>query len=65
MESEVGKGSTFTVVLPWNLKLTPRINSEIAQTIDEITKQQRVDFARARVQEPFDCGLRPFSAGRL
>ena len=47
LESEVGKGSTFTVTLPWNLKPTPRINSEISQTIDEITKSARVDFARA------------------
>ncbi len=47
LESEVGKGSGFTVTLPWNLKLTPRISSEISQTIDEITKQQRVNFARA------------------
>ena len=46
LESEVGKGSIFTVTLPWNLKLTPRINSEISQTIDEITKTPRVDFGR-------------------
>jgi signal transduction histidine kinase len=47
LESEVGKGSTFTVTLPWTLKLAPRIDSEISQTINEITKSQRVDFARA------------------
>jgi len=49
LESEVGKGSKFTVRLPWNLKLVPKINSEISQTIDEITKSQRVDFARANL----------------
>lgn len=49
LESEVGKGSTFTVRLPWNLKLAPKINSEIAQTINEITKSQRVNFARANL----------------
>ena len=49
LESEVGKGSTFTVRLPWNLNLFPKINSEISQTIDEITKSQRVDFARANL----------------
>ena len=47
LDSEVGKGSTFTVTLPWVFKQTPRINSEIVQNIDEITKSQRVDFARA------------------
>ena len=47
LESEVGKGSTFTVSLPWVFQQTPRINSEIVQNIDEITKSQRVNFARA------------------
>ena len=47
LESEVGKGSTFTVTIPWVFQQAPRINSEIVQNIDEITKSQRVDFARA------------------
>ena len=47
LESEVGKGSTFTVKVPWVFKQVPRINSDIAQSIDEITKSQRIDFARA------------------
>jgi signal transduction histidine kinase len=46
LESEVGKGSIFTVTLPWSLKPAARVNSEISQTIDEITKGGRVDFAR-------------------
>ncbi len=49
LESEVGKGSTFTVTLPWSFKAVPKINSEISQTINEITKSQRVDFARANL----------------
>jgi signal transduction histidine kinase len=49
LESEVGKGSTFTVRLPWNLNLAPKINSEISQTLEKITKSQRVDFARANL----------------
>lgn len=49
LESEVGKGSTFTVRLPLNLNFAPKISSEIAQSIDEITKSQRVDFARANL----------------
>ena len=47
LESEVGKGSTFTVRLPMSIKLTPKIDSEVALTIDEITKTSRVDFNRA------------------
>ena len=49
LESQVGKGSTFTVRIPWTLKILPRINSEIKQSIDEIVKSQRVDFARANL----------------
>jgi signal transduction histidine kinase len=49
LESQVGKGSTFTVVIPWRLKVLPRIQSEIKQTVDEMVKTQRVDFARANL----------------
>ena len=51
LNSELGKGSTFTVTLPWSLSLAPRINSEITETINEITKNQRVDFARTSLME--------------
>ena len=49
LESEVGKGSIFTVTVPWRFAQIPKINSEISQTIDELTKSQRVDFARANL----------------
>ena len=49
LESQVGKGSTFTVVIPWRIKVLPRIQSEIKQTVDEMVKTQRVDFARANL----------------
>ena len=48
LESEIGKGSIFTVTLPASLRLMPQTRSEISKTIDEITKGQRVDFARTR-----------------
>ncbi|MEE2826829.1 MAG: ATP-binding protein, partial [Planctomycetota bacterium] len=51
LDSELGKGSTFTVTLPWSLSLAPKINSEITETINEITKTQRVDFARTSLME--------------
>lgn len=48
LESEVGKGSVFTVDLPWSLKLMPRLDSEITKKINELTQpSQRVDLARA------------------
>lgn len=46
LESAVGKGSTFTVSLPWELDSAPRGNSDFAQRIEELTKPQRVDFGR-------------------
>jgi len=46
LSSVVGKGSTFTVTLPCNIQVAPKINSEISQTIQEITKGNRVDFGR-------------------
>ena len=48
LDSEVGKGSIFTVSLPASLRLMPKIQSEISRTIDEITKGQKVDFTRTR-----------------
>ena len=47
LESEVGKGSTFTVTLPWNLQLVPKIDSQISQSLDQLTKSPRLDFRRA------------------
>ena len=46
LESEVGKGSIFTVTLPASLQLKPKIKSEISKTIDEFTKASRVDLVR-------------------
>jgi signal transduction histidine kinase len=46
LESAVGKGSTFTVTLPWVLASVPRLNQDLAQRIEDLTKPQRVDFGR-------------------
>ena len=48
LESEVGKGSIFTVTLPASLRLKPKTRSEFSTSVDEITKPQKVDFARTR-----------------
>ena len=64
LESEVGKGSIFTVTLPWSLKPAARVNSEISQTIDEITKGSRVDFARTSTA-PIPPVLKPVSSEQV
>ena len=45
--SEVGKGSTFTVRLPWEVACETRRPGETLAAVDELTKPSRVDFARA------------------
>lgn len=45
LESELGKGSTFTVRLPWVLEDQPRLDSALVEGFEEFTKQ-RFDLAR-------------------
>lgn len=44
VESEVGKGSVFTVTLPWTLRDEPVRNSDLTSRLNELTKPKRVDF---------------------
>jgi signal transduction histidine kinase len=46
LESAVGKGSTFTVTIPWVYTSHTRPNADLAQRIEDLTKMQRVDFGR-------------------
>ncbi len=45
--SELGKGSSFSVRLPWTLEEQPRLDSPLADELDELTKQ-RNDRPRLR-----------------
>jgi hypothetical protein len=38
VESELGKGSTFTVRLPWRLQEQPRLDSALVEDFEEFTK---------------------------
>jgi len=49
LESEVGKGSTFTVRLPWEVACETRLPSEPVTSVDEFAKPNRVDFARTNL----------------
>jgi two-component system, NarL family, sensor histidine kinase BarA len=51
-ESELGKGSTFRVVLPWTLPLTVRHESSLEAQLDELTKAQRLELAREQLAAP-------------
>ena len=45
-ESDLGKGSSFTVHLPWRGVDRPLRDSSLATKLDEITKPYRLDLAR-------------------
>ena len=44
LESEVGKGSTFTVALPWRWVQQPRLDAHLNQKLDQITRPVRHDL---------------------
>ncbi len=46
-QSELGKGSIFTVRLPWHRKDSPRIESTLAARLEEVTKAQRAQALHA------------------
>ena len=46
VESQLGKGSTFTVHLPWLCEEQPRLESSLSQELDELTKPPRPDLSR-------------------
>jgi signal transduction histidine kinase len=55
VSSEVGKGSTFSVRLPWNAQLHRKQTSEVARALEELAKVPRIDFARAsQTPQPSD-----------
>jgi two-component system sensor histidine kinase BarA len=46
LASELGRGSTFTVRLPWRLADRPRLVSPMAEDADELTKLRPIDAKR-------------------
>ena len=46
LKSDVGQGSTFTVVLPWQYQQTNPSPSAIHEQVDQVTKNRRVDLSR-------------------
>ena len=52
LQSELGKGSAFTVRLPWAASDTAKRDSEMSARIDELTQPRRID---ARRQQPAEA----------
>jgi hypothetical protein len=46
LESELGKGSAFTVRLPWACADTSRRDADLSARIDDLTAPRRVDMKR-------------------
>jgi signal transduction histidine kinase len=42
LESELGKGSTFTVRLPWRLEEAPRLDAQLREDLDVLARSARV-----------------------
>ena len=42
LESELGKGSTFSVRLPWQLEETPRLDMQLREDLDVLSRNARV-----------------------
>lgn len=68
VESEVGKGSTFTVSLPWRWVQQPRLDAQLNQKLDQITRPVRHDLplkaALEGLPSPEDSNIRPDSSVR-
>ncbi len=52
LESELGRGSTFTVRLSRQLASRPRLDSPLAEGLDELTKPRAIDFQRPLLSPP-------------
>ncbi len=49
VQSELGKGSTFSVRLPWSLEEQPRLDSSLAEGLEEFSKQ-KLDLPRGQAE---------------
>ena len=42
LESELGKGSTFTIRLPWRIDEAPRLDSQLREDLDTLSRNARI-----------------------
>jgi signal transduction histidine kinase len=60
VESELGKGSTFTIRMPWHLQEQPRLDSALVEDFEQFAKP-RLDLPRdlaPKLGEPLSTGSR-------
>lgn len=55
LESEVGKGSTFTVMMPWRWVQQPKLDAHLTQKLEQIIKPQRPELPMRSLAEPMDA----------
>ncbi|QDU92686.1 sensor histidine kinase [Lignipirellula cremea] len=58
-DSELGKGSTFMVKLPWTCHSQARRDTHLDNKMHELTRPKRVDFHRAESEAAPDGEVRP------
>lgn len=56
LESEVGKGSTFTVTLPWRWSQIPKLDTQLQEKLEQLTRPTRheIDWHRSSLQQIAD-----------
>ncbi len=52
VHSELGKGSTFTVRLPWTRTEQPRLESGLVAEAEDLTRPRRIEYASQPDDEP-------------
>jgi two-component system, NarL family, sensor histidine kinase BarA len=52
LQSEVGKGSTFTVTIPWSVPFVPKLDSDLS-ALSQLSKSTQINFSRtSQVVDP-------------
>lgn len=52
LQSTVGRGSTFTVRLPWQVPPAARSDHDLSRMLDQMTRTQRINFERGAGSDP-------------
>jgi hypothetical protein len=56
LESELGKGSTFAVRLPWHLEEVPRLDSQLREDLEALSRSTRNASQEPKVESEIRRG---------